>query len=427
MKKYLVKYYDENSNIKELSIESKDEEEIYNYVKTNPSINTVIEIKPVSTFNLNLSLKFNSNFWENLFAYKININLLSFISRQFSQMFEAGLPVNVMFNIFIKTFKNKRVKNIFENILTDINAGVSFYRAFLKYEKNFGSLFINLIKVGEASGNLDKIFKYLSDYYEYAISMRNKLINVMIYPALVILVALAVLAIAIFFVIPKFEQIFAQIIGPDKIYKDLPFITVTLLKISKFFNEKIFLFKNGIWFYILIFFSLFLAYFISFNMDLKKYLEKIIIKIPVLGKALLFYYNSIFFKSLYITLNSGMLIIPSLELSSKATNSGIFTSKIKEAIEQIEKGKKLSESLINTKLLEPMVEQMLITGERSGNIYQMLEYIDKFYSRELEIILERVMKLIEPAMILILGGFVFILLLGLYLPIFILPSKIMSR
>ena len=423
MKKYLIEYYDDKSNLKKIEITANNEEEVLNLIKTNPNINTIIDIKPTSSFDF----KINLNALDGLFSYKININLLSFISRQFNQMFVSGLPVNVMFNIFIKTFKNKKVKSIFENILNDINAGVSFYKAFSKYEKNFGSLFVNLIKVGEASGNLDKIFNYLSDYYEYAISMRNKLINVMIYPMLVIIVALVVLGIAMFFVIPKFEQIFAQIIGPEKVYKELPFITIILLKTSKFFNQKIFLFKNGVWFYIFIFSSFFLAYFISFNMDLKKYLEKIIIKIPILGKALLFYYNSIFFKSLYITLNSGMLIIPSLELSSKATNSGIFISKIKEVIEQIEKGKKLSESLINTKLLEPLIEQMLITGEKSGNIYYMLDQADKFYSRELEILLERVMKLIEPVMIIVLGGFVFILLLGLYLPIFILPSKIMGR
>ncbi len=423
MKKYLIEYYDDKSNLKKIEITANNEEEVLNLIKTNPNINTIIDIKPTSSFDF----KINLNALDGLFSYKININLLSFISRQFSQMFASGLPVNVMFNIFIKTFKNKKVKSIFENILNDINAGVSFYKAFSKYEKNFGSLFVNLIKVGEASGNLDKIFNYLSDYYEYAISMRNKLINVMIYPMLVIIVALVVFGIAMFFVIPKFEQIFAQIIGPEKVYKELPFITIILLKTSKFFNQKIFLFKNGVWFYIFIFSSFFLAYFISFNMDLKKYLEKIIIKIPILGKALLFYYNSIFFKSLYITLNSGMLIIPSLELSSKATNSGIFISKIKEVIEQIEKGKKLSESLINTKLLEPLIEQMLITGEKSGNIYYMLDQADKFYSRELEILLERVMKLIEPVMIIVLGGFVFILLLGLYLPIFILPSKIMGR
>ncbi len=423
MKKYLIEYYDDKSNLKKMEITANNEEEVLNLIKTNANINTIIDIKPTSSFDF----KFNLNALDGLFSYKININLLSFISRQFNQMFVSGLPVNVMFNIFIKTFKNKKVKSIFENILNDINAGVSFYKAFSKYEKNFGSLFVNLIKVGEASGNLDKIFNYLSDYYEYAISMRNKLINVMIYPMLVIIVALVVFGIAMFFVIPKFEQIFAQIIGPEKVYKELPFITIILLKTSKFFNQKIFLFKNGVWFYIFIFSSFFLAYFISFNMDLKKYLEKIIIKIPILGKALLFYYNSIFFKSLYITLNSGMLIIPSLELSSKATNSGIFISKIKEVIEQIEKGKKLSESLINTKLLEPLIEQMLITGEKSGNIYYMLDQADKFYSRELEILLERVMKLIEPVMIIVLGGFVFILLLGLYLPIFILPSKIMGR
>jgi type II secretory pathway component PulF len=425
MKKYLIKYYDQKSNLKELEFLADNEEEVINNIKNNPNVDTILDIKPVSSINFNLN--FNFNFLDNLFAYKININLLSFISRQFSQMFFSGLPVNVMFNIFIKTFKNKRIKNIFENILNDINAGVSFYKAFSKYEKNFGSLFVNLIKVGESSGNLDKIFNYLSDYYEYAISMRNKLINVMIYPVLVIIVALVVFGIAMFFVIPKFEQIFAQIIGPERVYKELPFLTITLLKISKFFNQKIFLFKNGVWFYIFIFFTFFLAYFISFNLDLKKYLERIILKIPVLGKALLFYYNSIFFKSLYITLNSGMLITPSLELSSKATNSGIFINKIKQVIQEIEKGKRLSESLINTKLLEPIVEQMLITGEKSGNIYQMLDHADRFYSRELEILLERVMKLIEPAMIIILGGFVFILLLGLYLPIFILPSKIMGR
>ncbi len=423
MRKYLVKYIDENSVLNKIELTGNNEEEIFNIIKNNPKINTVIDIKPISSLNFNINFNLNNT----LFAYKININLLSFISRQFSQMFIAGLPVNVMFNIFIKTFKNKKVKNIFENILNEINAGVSFYKAFSKYEKSFGNLFVNLIKVGEASGNLDKIFNYLSDYYEYAISMRNKLINVMIYPMLVILVALVVFGIAMFFVIPKFEQIFAQIIGPERVYKELPFLTIILLKTSKFFNQTIFLFKNGVWFYIFIFSLFFLAYFISFNLDLKKYLEKIIIKIPILGKALLFYYNSIFFKSLYITLNSGMLIIPSLELSSKATNSGIFISKIKEVIEQLEKGKRLSESLINTKLLEPIIEQMLITGEKSGNIYYMLDQADKFYSRELEILLERVMKLIEPVMIIVLGGFVFILLLGLYLPIFILPSKIMGR
>jgi len=429
MNKYSVEYLNNNNEIKKLTLDAQDEQEVISKVLSMPDTQAIVSVRPKGLFEpkglseLNLNIK---NFFS---ERRIDLSTLSFICRQFSQMFEAGLPVSSMMNIFIKTLKKPYLKLIFENISNDIQGGVSFYKAFAKYENYFGSLFVNMIKVGESSGNLDKIFASLANYYEYSLSLRIKLVNAFIYPLFVMFAVLVVWAIAMFFVVPKFKQIFIQILGSERIYRELPFITVLMLRLSDLYNSDIILFskkiKVGVILY-LIKFSIFgLIYYLWKNMDFRKYFESILLKIPVLSKALKFYYCSIFFKSLHTTLTNGILIVPSLRMSANATTSALFKNKIEEVIASIEQGKRLSESLINTHLFEPIVEQMLITGERSGSIYKMLEEADKFYTREMEILMERLMRMVEPMLIVVIGIFVFFILLSLYLPIFILPSKIM--
>ncbi|MCS7243653.1 MAG: type II secretion system F family protein [Candidatus Calescibacterium sp.] len=422
--KYNVKYIDNNNQMKSIVLDGKSEDDVMSRVISNPDVKTIVSIS--SSIGINISgLKSFDLFSQK----KVDLGTLSFICRQFSQMFEAGLPVSSMMNIFIRTLKKPHLKIVFENIHSDIQSGLSFYRAFSKYEQYFGNLFINMIKVGETSGNLDKIFSSLANYYEYSLSLRNKLINALIYPIFVIFAVLIVWAIAMFFVVPKFKQIFIQIIGVEKVYRELPFITVLMLKLSDIYNTGFKLIgldiKIGYILYLLKFGFLGFIFYLWKNFDFRKHLEKFLLAIPVVSSALKYYYCSIFFKSLYVTLTNGILIIPALQMSSHATTSAIFIKKLEESIRSIEQGKRLSESLINTNFFEPIVEQMLITGEKSGSIYKMLEEADKFYTREMEILMERIMRMIEPLLIVVIGIFVFFILLSLYLPIFILPSKIM--
>lgn len=417
--KYKVNYIDNNNSQKQIILEGKSKEEVIERALTLPDLQTLLYVNPqFFTFE---SLKGGQK--------RIDLSTLAFICRQFSQMFQAGLPVNTMMNIFIKTLRKPYIKNIFENISMDIQGGVSFYKAFAKYEDSFGGLFVNMLKVGETSGNLDKIFASLANYYEYSLSLRNKLINALIYPIFVIFAVLAVWAIAMFFVVPKFKQIFIQIIGMDRIYRELPLITIVMMKLSDFYNRSFsfldFNIKIGVILYLIKFLFMGFVVYLWRNFDFRKYLENIILKIPLISNALKFYYCSIFFKSLNTTLTNGILIIPALRMSANATTSSLMIKKMENVIESVEQGKRLSESLINTNFFEPIVEQMMVTGEKSGNIYKMLEEADKFYTREMEILMERIMRLIEPVLIVIIGGFVFIILLSLYLPIFILPSKIL--
>lgn len=417
--KYKITYIDSNNSQKQVVLEGKNREEAIEKALSLPDLQSLLYVNP--QFFVFENLKKGQR--------KIDLSTLAFICRQFSQMFQAGLPVNTMMNIFIKTLRKPHIKNIFENISLDIQGGVSFYKAFAKYEDNFGGLFVNMLKVGETSGNLDKIFASLANYYEYSLSLRNKLINALIYPIFVIFAVLIVWAIAMFFVVPKFKQIFAQIIGTEKIYTELPLITIIMMKLSDFYNQTFNFFgfniKMGIILYLIKFLIIAFVVYLWRNFDFRKHLETIILKIPLISSALKYYYCSIFFKCLNTTLTNGILIIPALKMSASATTSSLMMKKIDAVIENVEQGKRLSESLINTNFFEPIVEQMMVTGERSGNIYKMLEEADKFYTREMEILMERIMRLIEPVLIVIIGIFVFVILLSLYLPIFILPSKIL--
>jgi type IV pilus assembly protein PilC len=289
-----------------------------------------------------------------------------------------------------------------------------------------------MIKVGETSGNLDKTFSYLADYYEFFFNLRNKVINTLIYPIFVIFAVLAIWFLAMFFVVPTFKKIFSQILGgPSSAVSSLPYITKLVFSLSDVYNYNVnflgFSFKLGYFLYFLKFAFFGIIWYLWNNLDFRKYFENILLKVPFFSTILKFYYCSIFFKSLHITLNNGLLIVPSLILSADSTTSVIFRKKIDEVIENLEQGKRLSESLINTKFFEPIVEQMLITGERSGNIYKMLEEADKFYTREMEILMDRILRLLEPILIVFIGIFVFFILLALYLPIFSLPKLIMGR
>ncbi|MCS7165797.1 MAG: type II secretion system F family protein [Candidatus Calescibacterium sp.] len=416
--KYSVKYIDNNDQVKTVVVEGKNKEEVFTRIISDPNVKAIISLDYFSGFSLK-----NINVFSQT---KIDLSTLAFICRQFSYMFEAGLSVSSMMTILIRTIRKPWLKTIFENIYADILAGLSFYRSFSKYEKYFGSLFVNMIRVGETSGNLDKIFASLANYYEYSLSLRNRLINVLIYPIFVIFAVLIVWGIAMFFVVPKFKQIFIQILGQEKVYRELPFITILMLNLSDIYMTKLSN-SNVKLGYILYFlkFGLFgIVLYLWKNFDFRKNLEIILMRIPLISTIIRFYYCSIFFKALHTTLTNGILVVPALRMSSQATTSSIFQKKIEEVILNIEQGKRLSDSLISTQLFEPIIEQMLVTGEKSGSIYQMLREADKYYSREMEILMERIMRMVEPVLIVVIGVFVFFILLSLYLPIFILPSKI---
>ncbi len=378
-------------------------------VSLKPGVVLVAEVKP-KLLSLSLDI-FKSS------AYRIPARELSDLAKQLGMMFRGGVAILDMFDILLSASTNRRLSEILRAMREEIRGGRSFSEAFEKFKDSFGELFVNLVKVGETSGTLDEVFLQLHKYYSKQADLKIKVVNMLIYPVLVLIVSLIVLLIAFFFVVPKFEAIFLDIMPLD----ELPFLTRLVFKTSHLVREK--------WPFLLIGGIALLAIFkfILQRTDLRKTFEKLLLKVPLIGKALRFYYATIFLSSLALMLNSGIPILTSLDMSSRATDSVYFRERIEEAMDKVQRGISLSKALVETGLFEPIVQQFILSGEKSGNLYEMLLHANEYYNSEIEVLLDRIMRIMEPVLIVVLGSFVFALLLSLYLPLFMLPGKLMGR
>ena len=406
MRRYRVDYISKTGQRASLVLEAISTDEALEKASRMPEVDIVLGVRYIW-------LDFSS--WIKR-TYKIPLKTLVFLCRQFALMFRAGMTVLEMFDILISTTSDRNLKRLLSEMREEIRAGKSFSKVFETRAHVFGELFVNMVKVGEASGVMDEVFARLHNYFSRMHQLRVKIITLLIYPILVTVTAVIVLNIALFFVIPRFEKLFRGLMP----LSELPLITRILFKLSYIARTY---WHYGILGSIVIGFSFWL---ILRTANLRKTLENLILKVPLIGTTLKFYYCTIFFSTLALMMRTAMPIIPALKMSANSTDSKFFTAKLNRAIEELQTGKSLSKALVELKLFEPIVEQFLITGERTGSLYDMLEQAFEYYNTEVDVLLERTMRMLEPILIVILGFFVFLLLLGLYLPIFMLPGKIAS-
>lgn len=338
-----------------------------------------------------------------------------FFTRQFATLFSSGVPVVQSFDALIGQVKNKNFRKILTEVRADIEKGSTLADAMKKHPKAFGSLYVNMVRAGEEGGMLDKVLFRMADYFEKILKLKRKIIGAMIYPSIVVAVAISVVAIIMILVIPMFAKMFGEM------GLQLPLPTRLTIALSNFMVQTgIFIVLGIIGFFIAV-------KFYRRTDSGKKVTDAILLKIPLLGVILLKSSLSRFARTLGTLLGSGVPILNSMEISAKASGNKVIEDVVLEMRDDITAGKSLTEVLKSRpELFPPIFIQMVNVGESTGATDDMLNKVSDFYDEEVDTAVGNLMNMLEPALIVFLGITIGFIVISLYLPIFKM-GEIISR
>ncbi|BBB33165.1 type IV pilus assembly protein PilC [Thermotomaculum hydrothermale] len=380
------------------TIKAKNREEAINLLRKQGLILTSLrEKKSIGAFG---------------FGGKVKNKELAIFTKQFSVMIDAGLPLVQCLDILASQQENKFFANVLEQVRNDVEQGSTLADAMKKHPKVFDDLYTNLIAAGEAGGILDVIMQRLSIYIEKAYKLKESFKSAMTYPITVITIAVLIVALILWKVIPAFASMFAGL-GAE-----LPLPTRIVIKLSHF------VVNFGFWiilFFILVFIGLRKFYQTETG---RKLIDGFVLKLPILGIIFRKIAVARFSRTLATLVSSGVSILEGLMITAKTAGNKIVEDAVLEARLQVEQGKTISEPLKNTKVFPPMVVQMIGVGEQTGALDTMLSKIADFYEEEVDQAVAQLMSLLEPVMIVVLGGLVGGIVVSMYLPIFSLIKHI---
>ena len=332
--------------------------------------------------------------------------------RVFSTMINAGLPLIQCLDLLAQQEQNKNFAKIIRSIKEDIEGGTSLTNALKKYPQIFDELFVNLIAAGEAGGMLDVILERLSNYMEKALRLKRKVKGAMTYPIAVLVIAVAVVALLLLKVIPVFKKMFEGFGG------QLPGPTQFLITASEFTQH-----------YFLYIVALFVVIYIALARFYKTekgrwVIDSLLLKAPVFGMLLKKVAVSKFSRTLSTMMTSGVPILEGLTIVSKTSGNVVVEKALLKTRQSITEGRSIAEPLAETDLFPPMVIQMISVGEATGALDSMLNKIANFYDEEIDVAVDSMTALLEPVMMVFLGGIVGGMIIAMYLPIFKLASVV---
>ena len=344
---------------------------------------------------------------------KIVTKDLVIFTRQFATMIDAGLPLVQCLKILGDQQDNPTFKKVIEEIRSDVEQGSTFADALFKHPDPFDALFCNLVAAGEVGGILDTILNRLAAYLEKADKLARKVKGAMVYPATVTVVAIAVVVMLLVKVIPTFEKMFADFGG------ELPGPTQVVVTISNFMQEWIALILGGIFLSGMAFFR---ARKVSYKF--RKATDAMFLKTPVFGSLLRKVAVARFTRTLGTMISSGVPILDGLDIVSKTAGNVIIEEALQDVRSAIAEGRTIAEPLAESGVFPGMVVQMIAVGEETGAMEVMLSKIADFYDDEVDAAVDAVTAMLEPLMMVGLGGTVGSMLIAMYLPIFKIAETI---
>lgn len=341
------------------------------------------------------------------------IRELVVFTRQFATMIDAGLPLVQCLEILAEQQPNKKFQDALRAIKSDVEQGSTFAEALRKHPKVFDELYVNLVQAGEIGGILDTILNRLSVHLEKADNLRRKVKGAMVYPATVMVVAIGVLVLLLVKVIPVFEKMFNDFGGV------LPAPTQMVVNISNFMQAYIVYFLVSMFLAFVAFFQA-RARFAKF----RYYTDAGFLKSPIFGSLLRKVAVARFTRTLGTMISSGVPILDALEIVAKTAGNKVIEEGLYNVRSSISEGKTMAEPLEETGVFPGMVVQMINVGEQTGALDQMLGKIADFYDEEVDAAVEALTALLEPLMMVFLGGSVGSILIAMYLPIFKIAENI---
>ncbi len=338
-------------------------------------------------------------------------------TRLFATMIDAGLPIVQCLDILQGQTDNKFFGAILRDVKSSVEQGATFSDSLRRHPKVFDHLYVNLVQAGEVGGILDTILNRLAVYIEKAMKLRRQVRGAMVYPSIVIVVFFGVLSILLGFVIPGFQNMFKDFGAKD----DLPALTRGVMAVSSFFVSNI------LWFFLLVTGLIVGTTYTIRTPGGRKAFHRLLLRLPVVGPVLRKIAVARFTRTLGTLLASGVPILDALEIVAKTAGNVIVEEAIMYARARISEGKNMAQPLMETNVFPPMVVQMVGVGEQTGALDAMLNKIADFYEEEVDVAVSALTSLIEPALMVGIGGTVGVVLIAMYLPIFSLAGKIKAE
>lgn len=342
----------------------------------------------------------------NLFRDKVKPKDLQVFTRQFSVLIKAGVPVVQSLETLTQGARSPSMGGTLKKVVEDVERGKLLAQAMSKQPHVFNRMYINLITAGEEGGVLDSVLDQLSDYIEKSVKMRGKIMGALWYPAAIIVVAFAVIIGILVFVVPQFVDMF------ESMGQELPMITQLVIQSSKLVQKN--------WYIVV-------GLLVSIPIGIRAYyntsggrqaIDSSILSIPIFGDLILKGAIARFTRTLSTLLQSGVRIMDALEIAANTSENWVIENAIMKARNSVSKGRALAEPLTQEKHIPNMVVQMISVGEQTGNLDAMLDKIADFYEDEVEQAAEALTSMIEPILMVFLGGIIAILVVSMYLPIF---------
>ncbi|OGD23936.1 hypothetical protein A2Z10_02315 [Candidatus Azambacteria bacterium RBG_16_47_10] len=349
---------------------------------------------------------------KSIFSYKLKLfrgvpkKEIVIFSRQISTLFQAKVPLLEALKTMMEQTTNPTFKDALLDIAKTVDAGAPLSKALAAHKKIFSDFYVNMVKSGEASGKLEDVFGYLADGLEREFYLLQKVRGAMTYPAFIITAFIGIMFVMMIWVVPNLTSVL------EETGQELPFLTKIIIAISDAFA--------GYWWLILIGVFSFIGglWYLVHTPRGSDLWDTVQLKLPILGTMFRKFYLARFADSLSVLIQGGLPIVQALEITAQVVRNRVYKNILLETIEEVKKGNTISSVLKTKKDIPIMISQMVFVGEETGKLESTLKSAADFYHKEVTVVMDNLVTLIEPMLIIALGIGVAILLVGVLMPMY---------
>ena len=347
---------------------------------------------------------------------KLKTKYLVFMLTELATYIKAGIPLSEAIGIMARETKNMRFKNILREMRYDINNGDSFSKALMNRGEAFPSILVNMVKTSEMTGSLAESLDDMSVYFGDIEETRRQMVSILTYPTIVFTFAIAVIMFIMVYVIPKFVDIYETMQNTK-----IPHFTKTVINLSQFFQDNLII--------ILLIVIILLASFILLYRkvkDFRLFFQKIGMRLPFIGNIMIYNEVTIFSKTFATLLRHDVFITDTMQILNELTNNEVYHSMINETIENLKKGEEISLAFKDQWAFPLPAYEMIVTGEKTGKLPDMMEQVSEYYSSLHRSAILRLKSLIEPIIIVLLAFMVGAIILSVIIPMFSMYESVQN-
>jgi len=334
------------------------------------------------------------------------------MTRQMATLIDAGLPLLRCLNVLIAQLKPSKLRDILREISADVQAGSTFSEALAKHPKVFDRLYVNMVRAGEVGGMLETVLNRLAVFMERRQALKRRVRGALIYPIAVVVIASCIVSFLLVKVVPVFAEIFEDFGG------ELPAPTRFLIKCGDFMMYRYWLLL------LIVNSSIITIKLMSKSHAVRRVMDRVVLKVPLVGDLVTKVAVARFARTLGTLITSGVPILQALKITKETIGNEVIQNAVQKVHDSIKEGDTIAAPLDESKVFPPMVVNMIDVGEETGSLDSMLMKVADIYDAEVEAAVEAMLALLEPAIIIILGGIIGFIVISLYLPIFSLGDVV---